>query len=56
MLRIRTGGVGEEEEEEEMMRESERAVSMESALTTSILVGGSWGQASGESGGRLSGW
>lgn len=60
MLSIRTGGglefgVGEEhvrvegiEEVVEGVRdesESDRAVSMESALTTSMLVGGSLGQA-----------
>ncbi len=60
MLRIRTGvaGVGGEEggEEDGEERDSARAASMESALRTSILVGGSWGQAAGSSGWRLCGW
>lgn len=61
MLRISTGGVGGEVEsksevEGEGVGESERAVSMESALRTSILVEGSWGQVEGRSGSRLYGW
>lgn len=48
MLRIRTGGAEG--------RERVRAVSIESALRTWMLAGGSLGQAEGGSGGRLRGW
>lgn len=66
MLRIRIGGGGGEDgrgegegevEDEDGNEVSERAVSMVSALTTSILVVGRCGQVEGQSRGRLSsGW